>query len=84
MSNLGFEFEGYSKGGFMNYWIDKGIVKHRQPMQHKWVMEQMGEGKCIAVPNAGVKKYTLICECRGESIKEKKLKDLFQTGGQNE
>lgn len=57
MDNLGFVFDGYSKGGFVNYWINEGIAKQRQPMKHKWVMEQMKEGRCVAVPNAGVKRF---------------------------
>lgn len=58
MENLGFKFEKYSEGGFMNYWVEEGKVKHRRPTQHKWVMEQMAKGKVIAVPNAGVKVFT--------------------------
>lgn len=59
MDKLGFEFKGYSKGGFMNLWTETGIVKNREPMKHKWVMEQMSLGKCLAIPNAGVKIYLL-------------------------
>jgi hypothetical protein len=59
MESVGFKFIGYSKGGFMNYWVDEGIAKQRQPMKHKWVMEQMSIGKCIAIPNAGVKTFIL-------------------------
>jgi hypothetical protein len=59
MDSLGFEFDSYSGGGFMNYWIETGEVKARQPMQHKWVMEQMRLGKCFSIPNAGVKTYIL-------------------------
>lgn len=59
MDQLGFEFINYSKGGFMNYWVDTDIVKNREPMKHKWVMEQMSLGKCLAIPNAGVKTYML-------------------------
>jgi hypothetical protein len=59
MDELGFEFVNYSKGGFLNYWIEEDVVKQREPMRHKWVMEQMKEGKCFAIPNAGVKTYVL-------------------------
>lgn len=59
MDKLGFNFLNYSKGGFMNYWVETGEVKHRQPMHHKWVMEQMKLGKCYSVPNAGVKTFLL-------------------------
>jgi hypothetical protein len=59
MDALGFEFLGYTKGGFMNYWVETNTVKHREPMRHKWVMEQMRLGKCLAIPNAGTKNYML-------------------------
>jgi len=59
MELLGFEFVGYTEGGFMNYWVETGEVKGRQPTKHKWVMEQMKQHKCIAVPNSGVKTYVL-------------------------
>lgn len=59
MDSLGFKFEGYSKGGFMNLWLETGKIKNREPMKHKWVMEQMGLGKCLAIPNAGTKNYIL-------------------------
>jgi hypothetical protein len=60
MDNLGFKFLNYSGGGFMNYWLEKGIAKQREPMRHKWIMQQMAEGKVLAIPNSGVK--TLIME----------------------
>lgn len=59
MDALGFKFTGYSKGGFVNLWLETGKVKNREPMRHKWVMEQMRLGKCLAIPNAGVKNYIL-------------------------
>ncbi len=62
MNNLGFKFINYSKGGFLNYWVEEGIVKQREPMRHKWVMEQMNLGKCLAIPNSGVKTYILDLE----------------------
>ena len=62
MDSLGFKFEGYSKGGFMNLWVESGKVKNREPMRHKWVMEQMSLGKVLAIPNAGVKNYILTIE----------------------
>lgn len=60
MDQLGFKFINYSKGGFMNYWVETGEIKHREPAKHKWVMEQMSEGKVLAIPNAGVKTYELV------------------------
>lgn len=62
MSKLGFEFVNYSGCGFMNYWIEEGLAKQREPMRHKWVMEQMRNGKVISIPNAGVKTYILKVE----------------------
>lgn len=62
MDSLGFKFEGYSKGGFMNLWLETGKVKNREPMRHKWVMEQMSLGNVLAIPNAGVKNYILKIE----------------------
>jgi len=59
MDQLGFTFVNYSKGGFMNYWVETGEIKSRAPSKHKWVMEQMKEGKVLAVPNAGVKTFVL-------------------------
>lgn len=59
MDELGFSFVGYSKGGFMNYWLETGEVKGRQPSKHKWVMEQMKGGKVLAIPNAGVKTFVM-------------------------
>lgn len=50
---LGFEFVGFKDPGFMNYWVETGQVKHREPMRHKFIMEQMALGKVFAIPNAG-------------------------------
>ena len=62
MSLLGFEFVGYTGGGFVNFWVETGEIKNRQPNKHKWVMEQMAQSKCFAIPNAGVKTYVLNLE----------------------
>jgi len=59
MDGVGFKFHSYSKGGFMNLWIESMTAKHRQPMKHKWVMEQIKIGKCRSIPNAGVKTFLL-------------------------
>lgn len=59
MDDLGFKFVSYSGGGFMNYWTETGEVKGRQPNKHKWVMEQMRDGKVLAIPNAGVKTFVM-------------------------
>jgi hypothetical protein len=62
MDGLGFKFVNYSKGGFMNYWTETGIIKGREPVRHKWVMEQMEQGKVFAIPNAGVKTFVMELE----------------------
>jgi len=59
MDTLGFKFVGYSGGGFMNYWLETGEIKNREPIRHKWVMEQMSLGKVLAIPNAGVKTFII-------------------------
>ena len=59
LRGLGFEFDSYSGGGFMNYWLETGEVKHREPMRHKWVMSEIEAGRCRSIPNAGVKTYIL-------------------------
>jgi hypothetical protein len=59
MGVLGFDFYSYSGGGFMNYWLETGEVKHREPMHHKWVMSEIEAGRCRSIPNAGVKTYIL-------------------------
>jgi len=59
LDKLGFIFNGYSRGGFMNFWIKEGIAKQREPMRHKWIMEQMSIGNCLAIPNAGVKNFIM-------------------------
>ena len=60
MEQLGFNFVSYSKGGFMNLWLETGEVKHREPGRHGLIMEKMKEGSLIAIPNAGVKTFELI------------------------
>ena len=60
MEQLGFNFINYSKGGFMNLWLETGEVKHREPARHKEIMMKMKEGLILAVPNSGVKTFELI------------------------
>lgn len=66
METLGFEFVSYSKGGFMNYWLETGQIKSREPAKHKWVMEQMAAGKVLAIPNAGVKTFVMNVNCESD------------------
>jgi len=60
MEQLGFNFINYSKGGFMNLWLETGEVKHREPTRHKEIMTKMKEGLVLAIPNSGVKTFELI------------------------
>lgn len=60
MEQLGFQFVSYSKGGFMNLWLETGEVKHREPNKHKIIMEKMKDGLLLAIPNSGVKTFELI------------------------
>lgn len=76
MVELGFDFVGYSKGGFMNYWVDSGTIKGREPGRHKWVMEQMAEGRVLAVPNAGVKTFVMDAQKMREELGVK-IEDPF-------
>ena len=62
METLGFKFVGYSKGGFMNLWLETGEVKHREPSKHKIIMEKMSQGLILAIPNAGVKTFEMNLE----------------------
>lgn len=40
--------------GFMNYWVEEGVLKNREPNRHSFIMEQMKNGKIIVIPNPGV------------------------------
>lgn len=81
LDTLGFEFEGYSKGGFVNYWLESGEVKHREPMHHKAVMKQMEQRKVLAIPNAGVKVFLMtlpdIKEEENEQIIDPDITDIL-------
>ena len=57
--DLGYELHSYSGGGFMNYWLETGEVKAREPARHSWVMNEIKEGRCRSIPNAGVGTYLL-------------------------
>ena len=80
MNTLGFDFVSYSQGGFMNYWTETKEVKGRQPIKHKWVMEQMSKGKVLSIPNAGVKTFVLNLpktdeECFAEARENQRIYD---------
>ena len=40
--------------GFMNYWVDEGLLKNREPMRHAEIMYNMKIGKILVIPNPGV------------------------------
>ena len=40
--------------GFMNYWVDEGLLKNREPMRHAEIMQNMKIGKILVMPNPGV------------------------------
>lgn len=40
--------------GFMNYWVDEGVLKNREPARHAIIMENMRNGKILVMPNPGV------------------------------
>jgi len=68
MEKLDFEFQGYSNGGFMNYWVKEGKAKQRQPMMHKEIMEKMKDGEVLSIPNAGVKVFILTLPDNDEKV----------------
>jgi hypothetical protein len=43
--------------GFMNYWVETGLLKNREPMKHKEIMQKMKEGKILVMPNPGVESH---------------------------
>ena len=61
-AGIGWEYRNSSTGGFMNFWIDENIAKHREPAKHKWILEQMRIGKCVSIPGAGVNTYDMFID----------------------
>jgi len=59
LETLGFKFVLYKDGGFMNVDAKTGKVFHRQPMQHKLIMERMAKGEVYSVANAGSMIYVM-------------------------
>ena len=43
--------------GFMNYWVDEGLLKNREPMRHAEIMQNMKIGKILVMPNPGVESH---------------------------
>jgi hypothetical protein len=60
MDSLDFKLDSYSKGGFINLWLEEGgKVLARSPMHHKEIMQKIKSGKCISIPNSGTKVYMM-------------------------
>lgn len=38
---------------FMNYWVELGVTKNREPNRHSFIMEQMRLGNILVIPNPG-------------------------------
>ena len=38
---------------FMNYWVDEGVCRNREPMRHAEIMHNMKIGKILVIPNPG-------------------------------
>ena len=71
MSKLGFIFNDWVGGGFMNCWAKdydgrpdlplygkKGEIFHRKPAYHKQIMELIGKGIIYSIENAGTAVYS--------------------------
>ena len=57
LTKLGFEYKEWTRAGFMNINSLTGNVTHRQPMEHKKIMELMKEKKLYSVSNSGTKLF---------------------------
>ena len=42
---------------FMNFWVELGVTKNREPNRHSFIMQQMREGKILVIPNPGTVTY---------------------------
>ena len=71
-SNSLFKFVSWKGGGFMNRWTQdyndeefpnlhgkKGEIFQRKPMFHKRIMELIGKGIIVSIPNAGTSFYEM-------------------------
>lgn len=71
-ANSSFEFVSWEGGGFMNRWTcdyqdeeypnlhgKRGEIFQRKPMFHKRIMQLIGEGKIVSIPNAGTSVYRM-------------------------
>lgn len=52
-----FEFERISAPGIRNYWVLENVVKNREPMRHKLIMELTKRGRILPIYNAGTKVF---------------------------
>lgn len=46
-----------SQVGFKNWWVNDNVVKNREPLRHKKIIEAYKSGECIPIYNAGTKVY---------------------------
>lgn len=83
-SNSFFKFVSWQGGGFMNRWTQdyqdeefpnlhgkKGQIFQRKPMFHKRIMELIGKGIIVSIPNAGTSVYEMT---RKEFLETQNLK----------
>ena len=81
-SNSAFEFVSWKGAGFMNRWTcdyqdeefpnlhgKRGQIFQRKPMYHKRIMELIGEGKIVSIPNAG----TIVYEMSAKEFRERSV-----------
>ena len=71
LETLGFTFVSHKGNGFMNVDNVTGKVFHRQPMNHKLIMERMAKGEVYSVANAGSIIYMIDRNQYLENIKKK-------------
>jgi hypothetical protein len=57
LEKLGFEFIEWTGAGFMNITTATGLASHRDPMNHKLIMEKMSRGEMFSIENAGTIVY---------------------------
>lgn len=52
-----FEYERMSAPGIKNYWVKENVIKNREPMRHKLIMELTKRGRILPIYNAGTKVF---------------------------
>lgn len=63
--------------GFMNYWVEDGLLRNREPNRHSLIMENMRLGKILVMPNPGVVSH---CYFRSEEAYQDSLSRANATG----